>query len=797
MSPTPNPTSQRRYITHVTSNMLGGVDLDLDIRNLIHAPNAHNKSTVTKAVEFAFRGSVTDLMGQDEVANHQVLAELAPEGEELYSTVTMSDGTTQTMTLSSKGPVPSGDAEVGDMSVFTLHDLRELFTRAAVDAQRAWFLGRIAASVTDEAILQHFPEVLRPEFDTVRKAVLVMPQEYPTASRSPVDLLAAVRKEGNRRKLAAGRDATAAQAVVDAVAANAASAPLESDVTAAETEAASLLTAWNALPKPSETATVTTAMNPSALENLRTQLVQAEANLEKSGVVIPGIRTEVHALQQQLTEANDAKAYMDLYDALALVADAQANAVATGAMDRCACCEEPIKDPAHAIAMARQARGVADTGRAKLQGVMAAQKLMVEKQALLKQWEDYVTQWSPWVTTTRLQIASEDARGASDAAAVEANPEVALAWNAARDAWQAADAGAKAARSALDQYAGVHKARNAKARHIEHQDLLKRLVVNCDTVIGAVLDARVDMFLDRVRSHMPAPEKMPKAAKGNTKDEKIGLGGLFGLRLKSKTGSKSFRIGLIRTHRKVGAEIIPLSEPTLQTALSGAEWDIVLAAIATTLSEDMDFSVIIPEDRDIAAETLAEWVRSLAKAPSQILITSTTLPKGYSVKRAPAGWTIIDVSDLQGPDVAVATVVATAGFEVVPPVKDDDEGDDDTDETELPPEPGEDDDDEADPRPKVNPENIPIPMAADAAAVGVNGTPRWAQAALSTDALMTCTLGDLRATFMDGFGEEFLQGKAPVQDVSLNCVWTQCSNGAVVKQMGPNVTVYRGTASME
>lgn len=95
----------------------------------------------------------------------------------------------------------------------------------------------------------------------------------------------------------------------------------------------------------------------------------------------------------------------------------------------------------------------------------------------------------------------------------------------------------------------------------------------------------------------------------------------------------------------------------LRTALSGAERDAMLVAIAMVVAEmgggsgkvkksrikakaaDEPYMLVIPEDRDRDVVTLGKLMRAWAKFPGQVVMASTKLPKGP----LPKGWTVIDV----------------------------------------------------------------------------------------------------------------------------------------------------------
>ena len=77
-------------------------------------------------------------------------------------------------------------------------------------------------------------------------------------------------------------------------------------------------------------------------------------------------------------------------------------------------------------------------------------------------------------------------------------------------------------------------------------------------------------------------------------------------------------------------------------AVSGSTEQRVLTALACALAEPSD--LIVVSDRAFDPETLALTMRSLSKAPCQVLVTSPVKPKG----RKPAGWDVVELARTDG-----------------------------------------------------------------------------------------------------------------------------------------------------
>lgn len=77
-------------------------------------------------------------------------------------------------------------------------------------------------------------------------------------------------------------------------------------------------------------------------------------------------------------------------------------------------------------------------------------------------------------------------------------------------------------------------------------------------------------------------------------------------------------------------------EGKLHTALSGAEWARVMAALADACVPEGRYACIIPEERAFDASTLASVMRALGNSRHQVILTSPVAPKS-----PPKNWTII------------------------------------------------------------------------------------------------------------------------------------------------------------
>jgi energy-coupling factor transporter ATP-binding protein EcfA2 len=124
-----------------------------------------------------------------------------------------------------------------------------------------------------------------------------------------------------------------------------------------------------------------------------------------------------------------------------------------------------------------------------------------------------------------------------------------------------------------------------------------------ESVVEAVLGRALSAFIAAVQSGLPPTDTFD---------------------LKLRDGEREVvQFGLVRGDR-------------LHTALSGAEWARVMAAMASACVPTGAYACVVPEERAFDSETLTEVLKALTAIPQQVIITSPISPK-----RVPKGWTVI------------------------------------------------------------------------------------------------------------------------------------------------------------
>jgi hypothetical protein len=155
------------------------------------------------------------------------------------------------------------------------------------------------------------------------------------------------------------------------------------------------------------------------------------------------------------------------------------------------------------------------------------------------------------------------------------------------------------------QWATLRATRDQAARSEEDGDAYKRLAKACSEVVAELLDASVEKFSIRVRSFLPPEDR-------------------FVLRLRD--GAREvFQMGFER-------------EGGVHTALSGAEWARMTAAVAAAMVEPGKLQVIIPEDRAFDPDTLEAVLKAFSNVPAQVILAHPIAPRNV-----PKGWTVVVV----------------------------------------------------------------------------------------------------------------------------------------------------------
>lgn len=215
------------HLTHIESNIAGGVDADLGAKTLILGPSAGGKTTMVRAIELAVAGGTSDLEGRGWVGDDPRLLALAPEGsDEVWSKATLSDDTETAFqkTAGKRASLPRG---VG--KVLALQQVREALTGSA-DNARLFVMDVACGAVTKADVLSRLPAGLHESYEALHSVV---------NGRKPVDKLQGVQKLAAQRARDLKKEAKGAKDTIEALA-EPGGAPTEAQLEAATAKAREL-----------------------------------------------------------------------------------------------------------------------------------------------------------------------------------------------------------------------------------------------------------------------------------------------------------------------------------------------------------------------------------------------------------------------------------------------------------------------------------------------------------------------------------------------------------------------------
>lgn len=577
------------YVKRIISTLQGGIDYELGPKTLIIGPNGTGKSTITRSVELALTGVASDIAGRDEVAKAIELLTLATPGKGLIAQALLSDGTEAKFEL--QRIVKSRGAKV---------------STSAVDPVRPKSVGDrvLPLRALKEAVLGK-PETARKFFlsHTVREitrgdVLSRLPEQLKPlyeqavnssgilASRPEIDKLLSALEFASKKAGDSTREANAAQKVTAQLGQGLPPPPTEADYAAA---GASLASARAALE-----AAVTGYQQQAAASDAQRRVAELEAQLtaavEKHAAAEAWLST-VEEAAKALPPLPSLPDWQEKVMAAVLAMD-EAKA------DKCYACGG-AGDRLHARA---------EMVRAELATTEELRRKHARKDEMLAGARFEVSNWASSARGARATLdALKEALPQPSAGAP------ALTIEQAREAVQVAETRLRDMDAAKAAWESTKRARDGSVTASSEASKWDLLTTACGEVVRDLLDGGVAAFNARVQAYLPQSDR-------------------FGLRLRDG-GREVCQFGLWRGE-------------ALSTALSGAEWARVTAALAAVCgptSEDQ-LAVIRPEERAFDPQTLAEVLAALGKVPQQVLLESPIAP--ISV---PPGWRVIETRPTAAP----------------------------------------------------------------------------------------------------------------------------------------------------
>jgi DNA repair exonuclease SbcCD ATPase subunit len=222
--------------------------------------------------------------------------------------------------------------------------------------------------------------------------------------------------------------------------------------------------------------------------------------------------------------------------------------------------------------------------------VRTVAKLEAIEEAALRRVEDIESQLAPSPASEAAADANADVLGVTEAEATTA--------------LNTADAKLSDLKLVADAWASAKKAEGTAQEKEREAEDWKAFKAACEDAIGIVLGQAVKSFVEKVQSNLPPTDT-------------------FDLRL-IDGDREVVQFGLVR-------------DGHLHTALSGAEWARVVAAMAEACVGGDKYACLIPEERAFDPETLTDVLVAFGRTKHQVFLASPVMPSSV-----PAGWTVIE-----------------------------------------------------------------------------------------------------------------------------------------------------------
>lgn len=571
------------FVKYIASNVKGGVSVNLGEKTLIVGPNGSGKSTVVNAIELALAGFASDVAGREEMSkDNELIHQLTPEhGGELFAKATLSDGTAIRWAAGGKDGKKAvhrfPEDKLDPSTVLPLRAVREAVRGNAVTA-RKFFLQYALPSLTMEDVLAKIPAELHANF---RAATLSA-----DINASPVDkLLLALETSASRARKSKAKG-SASDEVADAVAQGLPPIPPESTIAAMKAVQKEARAALEKLLQQKSTAEHFAKLHADT-EPLQAQVAQAEQNMQALMTARQQAEAQLQATPAPVLLDEHTQRVMGIIEYLATLE------VSAGST----CCPvcKTVAAPGtftqrHAAAQAYKANETAKAGP-----YLAAKAEFDKLGTNLASWQNHFNNLKVQLGAVQQALAAGTTQPPTEEAIAAARAKV----EEAEEALRKVDA-------LKGQWAAAAKAKDASKDAESESDGWKKLVDACTDAISDLLDSSVSKFVAQVQSYLPPQDRFTLAL---------------------RDGKKAvFRFGLER-------------DGVLHSALSGAEWARVLAAVSAVCSVQGKLAVVIPEDRAFDPDTLAKTLEAMSNAPGQVILTSAVKPTFV-----PAGWTVIDTS---------------------------------------------------------------------------------------------------------------------------------------------------------
>lgn len=595
------------HIETLTGNITapGGVPwtFRLGEKTLLLGSNGAGKTRIFHGLNLILRAATDDLQGKNNVKSAQTLIGLAPftGPGDLYVHGTFDNGVEGAWGVSRR---PDGTIKTPDPEPPTGVDVENCFPLAAVRAAlsgdqnaKKTFLEWVAHDIPVDDVKASIPPASHAKFMDI----------YERQHGNPIERLNAVLAYASARALEVNAEIARHEATVAKYSAGLASCPTDADIQ----QGRSVLQAWQGA---MQRAIAYEAYTPMDRSKVEADLQVVTHNMEQARAAAGQWRAAASVPPPEYVEA----------PMPASIRQMEGSIVALSAVDasttQCPCCGAH-PGSAQLLAWRGYYESQVAEARAQRDALRQAHTAVLTQHATsiaeAKQGQAY------WEEQYR-QLERESARLSAQLSVTAPPPE--------NPGVTAADAHAQVQKVSqgvddLIHLAGAWSVLNTAQSELAslrtEQPAYVALAAACKEAVRSLLETHAGEFVKRVQAYLPE-------------------GWTFYLDVADDLVLGYWRDGM------------------LHTALSGAERDAMLVAIAMVVADlgvggnggkrkqsrikkraaaESRYMLVTPEDRDRDPVTLAKLMRAWSEFPGQVVVASTKLPKGG----IPKGWTVVDV----------------------------------------------------------------------------------------------------------------------------------------------------------
>lgn len=571
----------RPFVVFAEGNLKGGCRVTLGPKTLLLGPTGSGKSTVANTVELALTGRVSDIVGRREVAKEVELMTLAPDRKGvLQARLRLSDGSECLWHAGGKSKKAHHKYPEGVVDVEAALPLRPVYNAVMgnIETARKFFMQYAVGVVADADVLARIPVALHMLY---KRATLANSLSTTTA----VDRLLMALEHAKKQAREAKATAKAAEGLSDTTAAGLAPLPTEAEdkamrdaLRAAEAERDAIRD------RITRRETLSSALDEQTALKEKLEAAVAAYTLAKTQTLHAAAKLALCPAPQAIDPLVVAfravlRAHVDKHLANCEVCGHIGAPLPEGFAQRLASFDAHFASHADAVRQHETATTAHNTALIHEQQAMNTGKML---------WARVES-----ITATLGQGVTD----APDPVAILTVEEKVAGLTAKLREVDGLKASWAVASRARD---GVGDARKTAKEWEE-------LTGACVDAVAALLDGGVNGFVTRVQSALPGTDR-------------------FHLTLRD--GDRAvFQFGLMHAN-------------VLHTALSGAEWARVTAAMAGVCTPSLrQVSVVIPEDRPFDAGMLTQVLTAFGHLDSQVIFTSPIAPITI-----PEGWTVIDTT---------------------------------------------------------------------------------------------------------------------------------------------------------